>query len=132
LVLLLLYAADLILVSESASKLRKQLDALASFCEQRQLTVNVNKTKVVVFETLQSEVCDFVLSGAVVERVESYKNLGSVLHATKKLTFGTDALVATARKALFAMRRRCALLGILCVNQMHVVTALGNALHVGS
>jgi len=28
------------------------------------------------------------------------------------LTFGTDALVATARKALFAMRRRCALLGI--------------------
>jgi len=50
--------------------------------------------------------------GAVVERVESYKYLGFVVHATKKLTFGTDALVATARKALFAMRRRCALLGI--------------------
>ncbi len=43
---------------------------------------------------------------------ESYKYLGFVFHATKKLTFGTDALVATARKALFAMRRRCALLGI--------------------
>ncbi len=56
--------------------------------------------------------CDFVLSGAVVERVESYKYLGFVAHATKKLTFGTDALVATAKKALFAMRRRCALLGI--------------------
>jgi len=68
----------------------------------------------VVFETRQSDVCDFVLSGAVVERVESYKCLGFVLHATKKLTFGTDldALVATAKKALFAMRRRCALLGI--------------------
>ncbi len=56
--------------------------------------------------------CDFVFSGAVVERVESYKYLGFVLHATKKLTFGTDALVAMARKALFAIRRRCALLGI--------------------
>ena len=50
--------------------------ALASFCEQRQLTVNLSKTKVVVFETRQSDVCDFVLSGAVVERVESYKYLG--------------------------------------------------------
>ena len=107
---LLLYADDLILMSESASGLQKQLDALASFCEQRQLTVNLSKTKVVVFETRQSDVCDFVLSGAVVERVESYKCLGFVVHATKG--FGTDALVATAKKALFAMRRRCALLGI--------------------
>jgi len=39
-----------------------------------------------------------------VERVESYKYLGFVVHATKKLTFGTDTLVATAKKALFAMR----------------------------
>ncbi len=111
---LLLYADDLILMSESASGLQKQLDALASFYEQRQLTVNLSKTKVVVFEARvrQSDVCDFVLGGAVVERVESYKYLGFVVHATKKLTFGTDALVATAKKALFAVRRRCALLGI--------------------
>jgi len=47
-----------------------------------------------------------------VEQVESYKYLGFVVRATKKLTFGTDALVATAKKALFAIRRRCALLGI--------------------
>ncbi len=96
---MILYADDLILMSESASGLQKQLDGLASFCEQRQLTVNLSKTKVVVFETRQSGVCDFVLSGAVVERVESYKYLGFVVHATKKLTFGTDALVATAKKA---------------------------------
>ena len=73
---LLLYADDLILMSESASGLQEQLDALASFCEQRQLTVNLSKTKAVLFETRQSDVCDFVLSGAVVERVESYKYWG--------------------------------------------------------
>ncbi len=44
---LLLYADDLILMSESASGLQKQLDEIASFCEQRQLTVNLSKTKVV-------------------------------------------------------------------------------------
>ena len=105
---LLFYADDLILMSESASGLQKQLDALASFCEQRQLTFNLSKTKVVVFEARQGDVRSFVLSGAVVERVESYKYFGFVVHAT----FGTDALVGTAKKALFAMRRRCALLGI--------------------
>ena len=52
---LLLYADDLILMSDSASGLQKQLDALASFCEQRQLTVNLSKTKVAVFETRQSD-----------------------------------------------------------------------------
>ncbi len=108
-VLLLLYADDLILISESASGLEKQLDALASFCVQRQLTVNLSKTKVVVFE---SDMCDFVVSGAAVERVESYKCLGFFVHATKKLTLGTDALVAMAKMALFAMRRQCALLRI--------------------
>ena len=53
-----------------------------------------------------------MLNGAVVERVDSYKYLGSVFNATKGLTFGTKFLVAAARKAMFAMRRRCALLGI--------------------
>lgn len=109
---LLLYADDFILMSESAAGLQKQLDALASFCEERQLTINLSKTKVVVFEYRQSDVPDFVLNGAVVKRVESYKYLGFVVHATKAMTFGTSFLVAAASKAMFAMRRRCALLGI--------------------
>ena len=45
-------------------------------------------------------------------RVESYKHLGFVVHATKAMTFGTSFLSAAVRKAMFAMRRRCVLLGI--------------------
>ena len=52
---LLLYSDDLIFVSESASGLQKQLDALASFCEQRQVTFNLSKTEVVVFKTRPSD-----------------------------------------------------------------------------
>ena len=33
---MLLYADDLILITESAAGLRKQLNVLASFCEQRE------------------------------------------------------------------------------------------------
>ena len=56
---LLLYADELILMPENAAGLQKQLNALASFCEQRQLIVNVSKTKVVVFQPQRSDVSDF-------------------------------------------------------------------------
>ena len=58
---LLLYADDLILMSESAAGLHQQLDVLTSFCEQRQLTVNLSKTKVVVFEAQRSDVSELYL-----------------------------------------------------------------------
>lgn len=112
LVPLLLYADDLMLLSTTAAGLQKQLDALASFCDQRQLTVNLSTTKIVVFEAQHSHVADLMLNGAVVERVESYKYLGFTFHATKDMSFGTGILVVAAKKAMFAMRRRCALLGI--------------------
>lgn len=49
---------------------------------------------------------DFELSGAVVERVESYKEsyLGFVVYANKAMTFGASFLAAVARMAMFAMR----------------------------
>ena len=62
---------DLILMSTTAAGLQKQLGALASFCDQSQLAVNLSKRKVVVSEPGRSDVADFVLNGAVVERGES-------------------------------------------------------------
>ena len=58
-----------------------------------------------VFEARHSHTTDFVLNGAVVERVESYKFLGFTFHATKDISFGTELLVGAARKAMYAMRR---------------------------
>jgi hypothetical protein len=46
---LLLYANDLVLMSKSLRGLQKQFDELSVFCKERDLTVNVKKTKVVVF-----------------------------------------------------------------------------------
>ncbi len=60
---LLLYADDLILMSTTASGLQKQLDVLASFCETHQLTVNLTKTKVVIFEPRRTDCIDLVFAG---------------------------------------------------------------------
>jgi hypothetical protein len=47
---LLLYANDLALMSETPQGLHKQIDVMSEFCVERQLVINVSKTKVVVFE----------------------------------------------------------------------------------
>ena len=112
LVPLLLYADDLVLMSTSKEGLQRQIDALADFCAGRQLEVNLSKTKVVVFETRCSDCTPFVFQGRVVDRVEEYRYLGFVFHATRNMAYGADFLVAAAKKAMHAMRRRCMFLGL--------------------
>jgi hypothetical protein len=64
---LLLYADDLALMSHTPAGLQKQLDVLQAFCCERQLTVNVKKTKVVVFEARKSMCQAFQYEGKVIE-----------------------------------------------------------------
>lgn len=108
----LLYADDLILMSTTEAGLQRQLDALSSFCAERHLTVNLPKTNIVVFENRRSDCRDFVLDGKVVERVDSYRYLGFAFHATKSMAYGARLLVSAAKKAVHAMRQRCAYLHI--------------------
>lgn len=114
LVPLLLYADDLILMSTTAAGLQKQLDVLASFCETRQLTVNLTKTKVVIFEPRRTDCIEFVFAGKTVVREDNYRYLGFHFHATKNMAYGVAHLVAAAKKAVHAMRRRCAARTQLC------------------
>ena len=96
------------LMSTSAEGLQRQLDALLSFCEKRQLTANLAKTKEVVFETRRSTCAEFAVNGKAVDRENSYRYLGFTFHATKSMTYGAGLLVTAAKKALHAMRRCCA------------------------
>jgi len=65
---LLLFVDDLVLTSESKVGLQQQLNTLQQFCAERGLTVNVKKTKVMVFNYVDP--CQkFVLEGDIIERV---------------------------------------------------------------
>jgi hypothetical protein len=104
---LLLYADDLALMSETPQGLQKQIDALSEFCVERQLVINVSKTKVVVFEKRRSAAPEFTYRGTTIERVQSFRYLGLKLHSTRGMTVAIDKLTAAGKKALFALRRRC-------------------------
>jgi hypothetical protein len=73
---LLMYADDLALMSETPRGLQKQIDVLSKFYVERQLVINVNKTKVVVFEKHRSAAPKFTYRGTTIERVQSFRYMG--------------------------------------------------------
>ena len=52
----MLFAGDLILVSETSSGLQNCLDRLQEYCDKWRLTVNIKKTKTMVVEKRQSSI----------------------------------------------------------------------------
>jgi len=110
---LLLYADDLALMLETPQGLQKQIDALSKFCVERQLVINVSKTKVVVFEKCRSVALEFTYIGPTIERVQSFRYMGLELHSTRGMAVAIDKLTVVRKKALFALRRRCNDLSII-------------------
>ena len=109
---ILLFADDIALFSYSASGLQKQLDVLAEFCASRGLTVNVNKTKILVFEHRKSTTPAFLYGDMDIEQVDEFKYLGMLMHGTKGLSPAIDLLCKAARRAMFGLQRRCQQLSI--------------------
>ena len=46
---MLLYADDIVIFGNSAEQLQDSLNLLSNYCQRWKLTVNINKTKVMVF-----------------------------------------------------------------------------------
>jgi hypothetical protein len=80
---------------------------MSEFCVERQLVINVSKTKVVVFEKCRSAAPEFTYKGTTIERVQSFRYLGLELHSTRGMAIAIDKLTVARKKTLFALRRRC-------------------------
>jgi hypothetical protein len=107
-VFLLLYADDIVLVASSPGALQRELDLLGTFCADWDLTVNLSKTQIVVFNPKPSDKrLSWALQGAAVEVAQSYKYLGLVFDAKKGLSIANSRQIDCGRKALFAMMGAC-------------------------
>jgi hypothetical protein len=111
---LLLFADNLALTLESEVGLQQQLDALQQFYAERQLTMNVKKTKVMVFNFVDP--CQkFVFEDDIIKHVQTFNYLGILFETTPNLDSAVEHLVATNRCSLFALNRCCAELRIMDV-----------------
>ena len=99
----LLYADDIVLLADSATGLQNSINCLKNFCSKWHLIVNTSKTKVMSIGC--STIPQFTFNNEVIENVETYKYLGSVLDKRKSLHNKMIGHIANqAHKALFALR----------------------------
>ena len=96
--LLLLYADDIVLFGKTPAELQKSLDILEAYCDRWKLTVNIAKTKVIVFRKggrLPLNL-SFTFKGSKLEILNKFCYLGIVFTAggssfeTQKNTRGSS------------------------------------------
>ena len=99
------YADDIVLIAETSSALQNSINCLQKFCEKWHLIVNTAKTKVMSLGTNLAP--DFTYNNEVIEQVETYKYLGTILDRRKgAYNKMIEHIASQAHKALFALRSK--------------------------
>ena len=90
----LVYADDLLLLSEGKEGLQSCLDSLQMYCDSWKLKINVDKTKVIIFNNGKTDTksLKFMIHNSEIEIIEKYKYLsvalfynGNIKHAANHL-----------------------------------------------
>ena len=96
-----LYADDLVIVSESKQGLQRGIDKASEFAKAKQLTINVNKCKTMVFNPLGRYIRDlFTLNGNTLEPVQSFCYLGFDIKCSGTVKYAMNILNDKGNKAL--------------------------------
>jgi len=103
----LMFADDIVLVSETASGLQNSIELLALYCQKWNLTININKTKVIIFNKGGHTIKQFrfSLNAQEIEIVQSYCYLGIIFSSSGNFTKAVANLSDKALKALHCMKQ---------------------------
>ena len=104
---LLLYADDIVIFVESSDDLQKGLDVLAEYCKRWKLTVNIQKTKVMVFRkggNLERNI-SFKFEGENIEIVGKFVYLGITFTTGGAFKETHRTLSGQALKAIFKLNQ---------------------------
>ena len=104
----LLYADDLVLISETENGMQTLLKDVESYCKKWHLIINSKKSKVMIFHKFQNKHLNntnFSIDNKSLEIVNSYKYLGHVLCNSKNIHKEMYTHLATqAQKATYALK----------------------------
>ena len=103
----LLYADDIVLLSNTAEGLQNALNKLGNFCETWNLKINISKTKVMVFNKSGKLLkgFSFTYMQMAIEIVQEYKYLGVIFKPSGVFSHAIKYLYNKALKAMFCVRR---------------------------
>ena len=100
-IFLLLFADDIVLISDTPRGLQNQLDVLSSACKDLFLHINLDKTKVMVFRKggFLGKHKKWHLDGKNIEVVDEYTYLGYTFTTKMSVTKGVYVLAAKGKRA---------------------------------
>ena len=103
----LLWADDIILLSETKEGLQCCLNNLDTYCQKWKLEVNLKKTKSLTFRGKGKKTTNdqFYLNTVPIEMTNEYTYLGISIDMTGNLKNGTLKLIDKARRAWFAIQK---------------------------
>ena len=109
---MLLYADDTVLFADSLNGMQQALDAMHDYCTVNELSVNVGKTKIMVFSRGKiRNIPRFTFGEQIVEVVFNYKYLGVLFNYNASFIPNLKSLSTVATKAMFALiqkgRNKC-------------------------
>ena len=100
----LMYADDVVILSTSKTGLQEKLKKLEKFCSDWCLQVNINKSKVIVFNKSGTTSKDeFFFENTKLENVHDYKYLGLQFSASGSFSLARKNLYNKALKAYFKL-----------------------------
>ena len=102
----LLYADDLIIMSEKACGLQEALKKLNTYCQKWNLEINVEKTKIMIFNKSGKlmKKHKFTINNTQIDITDSYKYLGTIFKPSGTFTAAVKHLTNKAKKAIFSIR----------------------------
>ena len=100
----LLYADDLVFISESATGLQRCLNDLNSFCNKWHMKINLTKTKyMVITRNGHGEEVNLKFNGEGVTQVNSYCYLGTMISSCRSFSLAMRTQYKKGIKAMFAL-----------------------------
>ena len=99
----LLYADDTVLIAESPTDMQQCLNAFVSYCQVWKLTINKDKTKLMIFGARKTSNIAFKIDGEIIETVAKYKYLGIFFTQSGSFLNARKHIVQQARKAMILL-----------------------------
>ncbi|MEW8546102.1 MAG: reverse transcriptase family protein, partial [Candidatus Thiodiazotropha sp.] len=101
---ILLYADDTVILSESETGLQHALNVFQNYCKEWQLTVNVDKTKVLIFSKGRpNRNYNFVFNDKQLEIVNEYKYLGIFMSRSGSFLKTKKYIAEQGSKAMYSL-----------------------------
>lgn len=102
----LLYADDTVLMADSPTELQNCLNAFSSYCNEWKLSINTEKTKILIFGARKKSNLQFKLNNKIVEIVDKYKYLGVYFSQSGSFLNARKHIVQQAKKAMILLFTR--------------------------